>query len=283
MSNVKDEKKCLTPIEVERPPRHTQIHPRCYTCTKFPVCNLREDYLKTALLIQKILGDPQEDYALTYFYASWGRVPGYYGFDFDNENNTFPETVGIGEDKTGTYMEAKFRDENFVQFFYNVDGYYVLFEATYDETDTEFKISEGREVYYGLKFTLSENSALDIAVNLESWRTEQIQPDPEPAPEEDVINTTYFSAELNCDFYEHEKGLSEADGIRRIIAQFPDGVPMKDGTYYHLATFHIEPHKVPCYHPENGKVAFAPMPYPVFMPPKCKRKPVHRRGDVLDD
>ena len=38
----------LTPIEIKEPPRHTQIHPRCYTCKKFPVCNLREDYLKTA-------------------------------------------------------------------------------------------------------------------------------------------------------------------------------------------------------------------------------------------
>lgn len=57
-----------------------------------------------------------------------------------------------------------------------------------------------------------------------------------------------------------------------MIAFFPNDIPCKDGTYYHLATFHIEPHKVPCYHPENGKVAFAPMPYPVFIPPRCKKR-----------
>lgn len=280
MSNVKDEKKCLTPIEVDRPPCHTQIHPRCYTCTKFPVCNIREDYLKTVQLIQNVLGDPQEDYELTYYLASWGRVPGYYGYDFDNTNNTFPTNVTTTEEKTGTFMEAKFRDENTVQFFYNIDDYYVLFNAAYDETDSEFKISEGREVYYGLNYVLSENSILDIAANLETWRNAQIQPEPEP--EGDAINTTYFSADLRCDFYDHEKGLTEAEGIRRIIAQFPDGVPLKDGTYYHLATFHFEPHKVPCYHPENGRVAFAPMPYPVYIPPKFYKAPPQRRGDIYD-
>jgi hypothetical protein len=41
----------LTPIHIPEPPPHTQIHPRCFTCKKFPVCNLREDYLKTAFLI----------------------------------------------------------------------------------------------------------------------------------------------------------------------------------------------------------------------------------------
>jgi hypothetical protein len=41
----------LTPIKVDEPPRHTQIHPRCFTCKKFPVCRIREDYLKTAELM----------------------------------------------------------------------------------------------------------------------------------------------------------------------------------------------------------------------------------------
>lgn len=63
-----------------------------------------------------------------------------------------------------------------------------------------------------------------------------------------------------------------------MIMNFPNGIPCKDGTYYHLATFHIEPHKVPKYHPENGKVAFAPMPYPVFIPEKSKA-PTIRRED----
>lgn len=100
----------------------------------------------------------------------------------------------------------------------------------------------------------------------------------------DVINTTYFSANLNCDFYEYEKGLTEEEGIRRMIAHYPKGIPCKDGSYYHLATFHIEPYKVPMYHPENGKVAFAPIPYPVFVPSPCPPRHAHpkRREDYGD-
>ena len=45
-----------------------------------------------------------------------------------------------------------------------------------------------------------------------------------------------------------------------------------DGKYYHLATFHKENGCVPCYHPENGQPAFAPMPYPVFIPSPCKKQ-----------
>ena len=37
-----------------------------------------------------------------------------------------------------------------------------------------------------------------------------------------------------------------------------------------LATFHLEPNKVPCYHPNAGKVGFMPMPYPVYLMPKKK-------------
>jgi len=121
---------------------------------------------------------------------------------------------------------------------------------------------------------------VELAVGLEGWRTEMEEAEKE-SEDLDVINTTYFSAKLECDFYEWEKGLTEAEGIKRIIAAFPNGVPCKDGTYYHLATFHIEPHKVPCYHPENGKVAFAPMPLPAFIPrPVQKISPPKRRGDM---
>ena len=276
--------KFLTPIDILEPPRHTQIHPRCFTCKKFPVCNIREDYLKTALLIQRILGDPQEDRELNYYNSEWGRIPGYKGYNFINPENYFPESITTTEEDTGTFKEAKYRSKNLVQFIYTIKGYFVLFDAVWDEEDKIFDFSSGREIYYGLKFNLSDNSMIELAVGLEGWRTEMEEAEKE-SEDLDVINTTYFSAKLECDFYEWEKGLTEAEGIKRIIAAFPNGVPCKDGTYYHLATFHIEPHKVPCYHPENGKVAFAPMPYPVFIPPRCKKdlpRPPRRRGDICD-
>lgn len=55
----------LTPIKVKTPPYNSKVHwPRCFTCEKFEVCNLRSDYLKTLLLIENILGNPQEDLLL---------------------------------------------------------------------------------------------------------------------------------------------------------------------------------------------------------------------------
>ena len=272
----------LTPIEVDKPPCHTQIHPRCYTCKKFPVCLIREDYLKTALLIEQILGDPQADRELGYYDSQWGRLPDYKGYNFINPELYFPTEITTDDDKTGTYMDAKYRSKDIVQFVYNIEGYHVIFQAIWDDTDKIYDFSSGKEIYYGLIFNLSDNSMVDLAVGLEAWRAEMEEKE-QQASELDVINTTFFSAKLECQFYEWERGLTEEEGIKRIIAAFPDGVPCSDGTYYHLATFHIEPHKVPCYHPENGKVAFAPMPYPVFIPPKSNLpRPPRRRGDISD-
>lgn len=245
---------------------------------------MREDYLKTALLIQNILGDPQEDRELGYYDSRWGRLPDYKGYNFTNAEDYFPATITTDDNKTGTFMEAKYRNKDIVQFVYNIEGYHVIFQATWNEDNQIYDFSTGREIYYGLEFTLSNNSMVDIALGLETWRAEMIEKEQE-AEELDVINTTFFSVKLECAFYEYEKGLTEEEGIRRIIAKYPNGIPCRDGTFYHLATFHIEPHKVPMYHPHNGKVAFAPMPYPVFIPPKVQPEPPappQRRGDISD-
>lgn len=294
-------KKYLTPIKVKEPPCHTQIHPRCYTCKKFPVCNIREDYLKTAYLIQQVLGDPQEDRELCQYNHRHDQLLDFRGFKFDNSEEYLPNSIQVkekiepkesstlqvakegeeeGEKKgDGILMEARYRDKDIVQFLYNINGYFVLFEAIFN--GISYEISCGREIYYGLHFDLSTDSISEIQVGLEEWR--KLFERKENCKETDVINTTYFSAQLNCDFYEWEKGLTEEEGIKRIIAQFPDGVPCRGGKLYHLATFHIEPHKVPCYHPENGNFAFAPMPYPIFVPKPCHKKPPKppmRRGDI---
>lgn len=169
----------ITPIDDDLPaPHHTELVPRCFTCSKFPVCNLRSDYLKTAQLIENIIGNPQEDYQLDWK-CSCDSV---------------------------------------------------------EEEEEEETAEDGTE----------------------------------------AINTTYFSARLDCYFYEQQKGLSPYDGVRRMIAEFPNGIPMSDGTYYHLATYHFEKDKVPCYNPFGNKVAFAPMPYCSC---NCK-KPTVKRGDL---
>lgn len=52
----------LTPIEMPKPPHHTQIQIRCFSCKHFPVCLIKKDYMKTAILIEGILGNPPKNY-----------------------------------------------------------------------------------------------------------------------------------------------------------------------------------------------------------------------------
>lgn len=274
-------KECfLTPINIPAPPPHTQIHPRCFTCKKFPVCNLREDYLKTALLMQRVLGDPQEDRELGQFDYRCGYLPGFKGYNFHKPDDIFPEEIKTTDNETGKFLDAKWRNLNIVQFIYVIEKYYVRFDAFWNYEEEIFEIRNGHEVYYGTPYILETDSIVTITSQLGVWRNEMEEKEKENE-NYDVINTTYFSANLNCDFYEYEKGLTEEEGIRRMIAHYPKGIPCKDGSYYHLATFHIEPYKVPMYHPENGKVAFAPMPLPIFIPkPVQKIPPPKRRGDI---
>lgn len=84
----------LTPIEVETPPYNTKLHwPRCFTCEHFPICtDLRSDYLKTCLLIEEILGNPQEDLLLQKSNPEV-NCGCYTGNPIENPETIFPETL----------------------------------------------------------------------------------------------------------------------------------------------------------------------------------------------
>jgi hypothetical protein len=110
------------------------------------------------------------------------------------------------------------------------------------------------------------------------WR-EDIEKKENQNKELDIINTTHFSAQLNCNFYEQEKGLTEKERIQRLVKQYPCGIPMRDGRYYHLATYHIEPNKVPYCHSKDNYSTFSPMPYPVFPQTPIPHKVPIKRGD----
>lgn len=270
----------LTPIAEDLPaPDHTQIKPRCFVCKKFPVCNIREDYLKTAKLIQNILGDPQEDFQLNW---DCNCSPIIYGTKIANYSEYFPGKVNLaGQEFPATIKDAAYRNLDFVCIRYcSNEGYYIDFTAEWK--DNQYQISKGKEVYYNLTFELTLSSLNELLDGLNRWRTDNTKEDNNDG-EKEIINTTYFSAVLNCNFYEYEKGLTMEEGIRRIIAEFPDGVPLKDGSYYHLATFHYENGKVECFNPFKNKVAFAPMPYPVYVPPHvCNKKPI-KRGEMSNE
>lgn len=244
----------LTPINVPVPPPHTQIHPRCFTCKKFPVCSLRDDYLKTATLIQWVLGDPQKDREIGWIDYRCGELHDFKGFNFHNPGEIFPETVTTKNNEVGSYLDSKWRNYNIVQFIYIINDYYVQFDAFWNCGLKTYEI-KGHEVYYNIPYSLSTESESAIIEGLTSWREKMIEKEKENK-NYDIVNTTHFSAILNCVFYEQQKGLSEREGIERLFIHYPNGFP-----YHHLATYHIEPYKVP---------TFAPFPYP-HLP--CGKKP----------
>lgn len=139
----------------------------------------------------------------------------------------------------------------------------------YINTITEnghFKISEGKDIYCkNVVSEISDADKEDINKSLLKIREKLIN-----NKQKTAINTTAFSAELKCHFYEWEKGLTEEEGLRRVMLKYPEGIQIDDNEYYHLETIHLEPGKVPCYHPLNGTPVFMPMPYPVYIPPKCE-------------
>lgn len=282
----------LTPIEVKEPPLHTQPVPQCFTCEHFPICTMRGDYLKTMQLVQNILGNPQQDLCL--HKANYDMpCPCYEGEDIENADTIFPAELTFAKrilpsgeeidlDVVGTFESAKYQDYDHVLFMYDSEGYKVEFKAIYNKITQEFDISNGTEIVYGIVYTFPTDHILEVQVELGAWRDDMIAKE-EESKDIDIINTTYFTADLKCRFFNPVRGLTPAEGLRRIFAEFPHGIPCGDGQYYHIETLHVEPGKVPWWNPNAGKVAFAPMPYPVFIPEKCKRKDCLTRDERSHD
>lgn len=270
-----EKERVYTPIPCKLPsPKNCEIRVQCFMCQNFPVCSIREDYLKVAQLIQKILGDPADDYLLT---GQPFVIPDFsdWGYKLENGNTFFDVKLITDDDKDAVFYEARFKDKDNFKIAYKIDGYIVIFSVIYDN-EKGFIVSTGKEPFYHLEFTLSSESFELFILECEELREYIIENPYDP----DIINTTAFSAKLNCDFYNPIRGLRYEDGIRKIAFQYPDGIPLREeGELYHLATFHIEKDKVPCYHPENGRVAFIPMPYAIpTPPPKCMVNKI-TRGD----
>ena len=224
------------------------------------------------------MGDPQVDYEVKEFDCGYGGRP------FE-DISFFPETIQLKDSKdvdcTGTLMEAKYKNKDFIQVLYNVDGYYVMIGLKWNEETQLYTVSEGRELYYDLIYTISLDSQSSLAAAPIEWREEMIRRE-EETKDADVINTTYFSAGLRCDFYEYEKGLTEEEGWRRIELQYAKEPVDASCGIEHLLTYHIEPKRVPY---EDLRHSFAPMPvlYPVFIPKKpCPppKYPPRRRDDI---
>lgn len=270
---------CLNSMNKQLPPPpHTQAKIPCCTCGKFDVCSIREDMLKTAYLVQQIMGEPEQNYSICEDDLS------FFGHDFE-DTSIFPEEINATDAKdkevSGKLMAAKFKDKDHIKLLYNINDYHVMFAFIWDEKENKFTPTSGRELYYSILYSLSLTSADEISAAALAWREEMLKKE-EETKDADVINTTYFSASLNCDFYDYQRGLTEEQGWRRIELQYKDKVIPNE--IEHLLTYHIEPCKVPF---NNLKHTIAPMPalYPIYLPkPPCPppHYPPCRRDDIND-
>lgn len=245
----------LVPYSPTTPPEHTELRPRCFVCKHFPVCQMRSDYLKTAMLIEEILGKPNNSFI---FNPLLFDIPNFCGTVIDNSDDYFPNEVSSSKWASGTFYMAKYVSKDEVNFIYNFEGYMVLFNAVYDEDTGLFVIKKGHDIYYNTGTNLTNTD--DLLLGLASFR-EDMEEKEEAEEETEKINTTYFRAELECDYYEWEKGLSYEDGVKRLFIQYPNGIPIGEEVY-HLATYHYEKGKIPLYKPR----VFSPIKYPEINP-----------------
>ena len=257
------------PINVPEPPRHTQVEMRCLTCSHFPTCNLRQDYGKTAMLIQKVLGDPQQDYELR------EEDGGFYGFPFPEPSIYFPQTFEFEDQTVATFLSAKYVNKDFVRVLYEINKYYYQFVFFWSQAD-RYEVTIGKELYYGLLLKMPKEVSDEIATNLLLWRSDMEEREA-AAEQGDLINTTFFSAILNCQFYEFDKTATAEEKLHRMNLQCAYPYPWHK---HHLATFHFENEKVP---ELSSKFSPVPVLYPVFITKEQKEKHKHHKPVRRED
>lgn len=272
----------LAPCHESVPPSHTQIQPRCFTCCHFEMCKYKKDYLKMITIMQKDLGAPQKDYELTNKYI---EIPHFVGFPFADWDKYLPkEVIFDNSDNKGKIFSAKFNGINFVNIVYKDCKYFILLQFVYNAEDKIYELESCKEAFYCVEYELNKKSIEEIQTGLTKWREVIINakmPAPlPPPPHKDIIDTTHFSASLNCDMYEWNKDSYE-DAIKKMIKKYPHGIPIDENgkALYHIITYHIE----------NGEVPYAPLfveretrQTKYYFPPKPFRpsKPPKRRDDL---
>ena len=269
----------LAPLPHLLPPKHTQVQPRCFTCKHFEMCSYRRDYLKTITLIQNSLGAPQADYQLTNNYIT---IPNFIGFPLVDQQKYLPEEVDFdNSNNKGKLFLSKFNGINYVNIVYLELNHYILIQLKYNKDSELYELKSCEEAFYGVSYELAQKSLEEIQLGLVEWRDIVINsPMPPPPPRPDIINTTHFSAMVNCDMYEWNRESFE-EALIRLSNKYPFGIPIDgEGKLYHIATYHIADREVPyspCFDPEILKDQL-----PKFaLPPTGKvPAPPRRRGDM---
>lgn len=273
----------LDKMPPQPPPAHTQIQPRCFTCKHFEMCKYKQDYLKTITLMQNDLGAPARSLELVKHYIT---IPHFVGFPFFNQDDYFPAEVEFdNSDDKGRLFLARFNGINYVNVIYISRCYYILLELVYNSESELYELHSCKEAFYGVEYQLNKKSLEKIQLSLVDWREMIINTRTPIKPFwhcKDVINTTHFSASLNCDMYEWNK-IPFEEAIEKMCRKYPYGIPLDEcgRAMYHIATYHIE----------NGEVPYSPLFYgkkpscglTPYIPPQavCKPSaPPRRRGDM---
>lgn len=136
---------CLKHLPNELPPpHHTKVRARCFTCKKFPVCNIRTDYLKTLKLMEDVLGSPCDNFELIH-------LPGFTGKPYLYGNVIMPDKTLLkikDKEKEGEYYALKFQDVDNYSFVYDMEGYKIIFNAKYNNGETTFAEDFSEEELY---------------------------------------------------------------------------------------------------------------------------------------
>lgn len=281
LSNQITKRPILSPLPPHLlPPAHTQIKPRCFTCKHFEMCQYKKDYLKTIQLIQHTLGAPCHNEELTQKYIT---IPDFIGFPLMNQEKYFPEIAKFkNDDHEGKLFLSKFNGINYINIIYLIKNQYILIQLKYSKQSELYELISCKEPFYDITYELSEKTLDKIQEGLIDWREIAINAKkPPPPPKKDIINTTHFSALLECDMYDWT-GCSFEDEIKKLIKKYPHGVPIDEHgrSLYHIATYHIE----------DGEVPYAPLLFkdktectPQYIAPQPPKKNTYspkRRGDL---
>lgn len=233
------------------------------------MCGFKVDYFKTLSLLQNCLGSPAEAYEQV---NEAILIPGFNGLPIINEDDYLPQEITFdNSDWNGKLFLSKFDSINRVNMVYMVGKYYILLKFEYNATSELYELGFCKEAFYLVDYDLSQTSLEEIQLGLVDWREWAINaPAPEP-PKRDVINTTHFSACLDCDSYEWNRDSYE-DAIKKFQKKYPMGIPISgDGRLlYHIATYHVVDGEVPIqpyFQPEKVTNYIPPCPPPPPPPP----------------
>ena len=208
------------------------------------MCGYKKDYLKTVTLVQNCLGAPAQSYEVTYNYIT---IPDFVGLPIINEDKYFPKEIEFNNsDYKGKLWLSKFNGINFVNVVYKDRKYYILIQLKYNNESELYELKSCQEAFFKVEYELSQKSLEEIQLGLIEWREIIINSPAVYPPKKDVINTTHFSAALECDMYEWTKE-SFDDAITKLMKKYPDGVPISDDgvQLYHIATYHVAEWEVP--------------------------------------